>query len=204
MSLLEVLFPKIADSADFVVPEWKNPHEPWSILGGGEFGLISQIVRITGSEDGVYIDPSAIIGDFVEIEGPCFIGPNATVKHSALLRKGSWICEGATVGHSSEVKNSILLPDSKAPHFNYVGDSVVGFGANLGAGVKLSNVRNDRRGVFVSLDGGGRLETGLNKLGAMIGDGSQIGCNTVTNPGAMIAPYSQIGPNETITGWFRS
>ena len=201
MSLLEVLFPKIADSADFVVPEWKNPHEPWSILGGGEFGLISQIVRITGSEDGVYIDPSAIIGDFVEIEGPCFIGPNATVKHSALLRKGSWICEGATVGHSSEVKNSILLPDSKAPHFNYVGDSILGKGVNLGAGAKLSNVRNDRGSVPITNKNGERFDSGLRKLGAIIGDGSQLGCNVVTNPGAIISPGAMISPNETVSGW---
>ena len=201
MSLLEVLFPKIADSADFVVPEWKNPHEPWSILGGGEFGLISQIVRITGSEDGVYIDPSAIIGDFVEIEGPCFIGPNATVKHSALLRKGSWICEGATVGHSSEVKNSILLPDSKAPHFNYVGDSILGKGVNLGAGAKLSNVRNDRGSVPITNKNGEKFDSGLRKLGAIIGDGSQLGCNVVTNPGAIISPGAMISPNETVSGW---
>ena len=81
----------------------------------------------------------------------------------------------------------MLLPGSKAPHFNYVGDSILGFGVNLGAGVKLSNVRNDGRGVIVTMEDGERIETGLRKLGSLIGDHSQLGCNVVTNPGAILA-----------------
>ena len=106
------------------------------------------------------------------------------------------------VGHSSEVKNSILLPNSKAPHFNYVGDSILGFGVNIGAGVKLSNVRNDGGDIAVTLENGERVDTGLRKLGALIGDDSQLGCNVVTNPGSIIVPCSMISPNETVTGWF--
>ena len=97
--------------------------------------------------------------------------------------------------------NSILLPGSKAPHFNYVGDSILGIGVNLGAGAKLSNVRNDRRNILVSLGDGSKIDTRLVKLGALVGDGSQLGCNVVTNPGSIIAPGSMIPPNETITGW---
>jgi NDP-sugar pyrophosphorylase family protein len=120
------------------------------------------------------------------------------------LRKGSWIGEGALVGHSSEIKNSVLLPGSRAPHFNYVGDSILGFGVNLGAGVKLSNVRNDSRDVIVRMGDGERIETGLRKLGALIGDYSKLGCNVVTNPGAILAPSSMVSPNETVTGWFET
>ncbi|RZD47550.1 MAG: glucose-1-phosphate thymidylyltransferase, partial [Methanobacteriota archaeon] len=112
--------------------------------------------------------------------------------------------EGALVGHSSEIKNSVLLPGSKAPHFNYVGDSILGFGVNLGAGVKLSNVRNDGRDVIVIMEDGERIKTGLRKLGALIGDHSQLGCNVVTNPGAILATSSMVSPNETVTGWYET
>ena len=99
------------------------------------------------------------------------------------------------------MKNSILLPDSKAPHFNYVGDSIIGIGVNIGAGAKLSNVRNDRREVFVTLEGGKRFGSGLMKFGALIGDNSQLGCNVVTNPGTIIPPGTMISPNITVGGW---
>ena len=162
---------------------------------------MAQIEEIAGKEGGVFIHPSASIGDFVKIEGPCFIGPKAEIRHSAYLRKGSWICEGAIVGHSSEVKNSILLPGAKAPHFNYVGDSIVGIDVNLGAGAILSNVRNDGRNIFVTLEDGSRFDSGFRKMGALIGDGSQLGCNVVTNPGSILTPDSMIPPNESVKGW---
>jgi len=199
MSLLIELFPGILENEWDAMPQWENKDRPWELLSSGDAGLISQITELNDGE--TYIHPDAKIGDFVTIEGPCYIGAGAEVRHSAYLRKGSWICEGAIVGHSTEVKNSILLPGSKAPHFNYVGDSIIGIGANIGAGAKLSNVRNDRREVFVSLRDGERFGSGLRKFGALIGDKSQLGCNVVTNPGTFIAPGSMIGPNETLGGW---
>ncbi len=201
MSLLELLFPGLSEIEGAELPSWSDSDDPWSILSKSEGGLVWQIEDRFG-KDGVFIHPSAIVGDFVEIEGACYIGENAVIRHGAFLRKGSWISEGALVGHSTEVKNSLLLPGSKAPHFNYVGDSVVGFNSNLGAGVKLSNVRNDRREVVVTLKDGSRFGTGMNKIGALIGDGSQLGCNVVTNPGAIIEVNSMVNPNETVTGWF--
>ena len=202
VSLLARLFPEIFETPFEGVPSWEYAENPWSILGSGDHSLASQLMGMVGSADGAFIHPDAEIGEFVRIDGPCYVGANAEIRHSAYLRKGSWICEGAVVGHSSEVKNSILLPNSKAPHFNYVGDSILGFGVNIGAGVKLSNVRNDRGGIAVTLENGERIDTGLCKLGALIGDDSQLGCNVVTNPGSIIAPSSMIRPNETVTGWF--
>jgi NDP-sugar pyrophosphorylase family protein len=199
MSLLDELFPGIIKNEWEAIPQWENEDRPWELLSSGESGLISQISNFCEGE--AFIHPEAIIGDFVRIEGPCYIGANAEVRHSAFLRKGSWICEGAVVGHSTEVKNSILLPGAKAPHFNYVGDSIIGIDANLGAGAKLSNIRNDRREVFVTLSDGERFGSRLRKFGALIGDNSQLGCNVVTNPGTIIAPGSMIGPNETVGGW---
>ena len=107
MTLLENLFPGLLGLSESMIPEWVEPKRPWSILSGDEGGLISQIEELCGS-DGVFVHPSASIGEFVRIEGPCYIGANAEIRHAALLRKGSWICEGSVVGHSSEVKNSIL------------------------------------------------------------------------------------------------
>ena len=199
MSLLDELFPGILKNEWGAIPKWENEDRPWELLSSGDSGLISQISEY--SEGEAFIHPEAIIGDFVRIEGPCYIGAKAEVRHSAFLRKGSWICEGAVVGHSTEVKNSILLPGAKAPHFNYIGDSIIGIDANLGAGAKLSNVRNDRRDVFVTLSDGERFGSGLRKFGALIGDNSQLGCNVVTNPGTIMAPGSMIAPNETVGGW---
>ena len=199
MSLLETLFPGILTNELGTLPKWENEERPWDLLSSEGSGLISQISDLNHGE--AYIHPDAKIGEFVRIEGPCFIGADAEVRHSAYLRKGSWICEGAVVGHSTEVKNSILLPGAKAPHFNYVGDSIIGIDANLGAGAKLSNVRNDRREVFVTLSDGRRFGSGLSKFGALIGDKSQLGCNVVTNPGTVMAPGTMIRPNETVDGW---
>jgi len=203
MDLLETLFPGLGESKDVTVPDWPDRGEPWSILDDSSpYGIKKQILSISGNEDGIIIDPSARIGDGVVIEGPCYIGPNAEIRHSAYLRSGSWICEGAVVGHSSEIKNSVLLPRAKAPHFNYIGDSIIGIDANLGAGAKISNVRNDRRGIIITIGDGSRIDTGLMKMGALIGDSSQIGCNVVTNPGSIISPGSMVNPNQTISGWF--
>jgi NDP-sugar pyrophosphorylase family protein len=200
MSLLAELFPGLSNFSNSVLPTWENRERPWSVLTNAEGGLISQIEDLCGHE-GIFIHPSAKIGEFVRIEGPCYVGKNAEIRHAALLRKGSWICDGSVVGHASEIKNSILLPGSKAPHFNYVGDSILGNGVNLGAGTKLSNVRNDRGSVPITNKNGERFDSGLGKLGAMIGDGSQLGCNVVTNPGAIISPGAMISPNETVAGW---
>ena len=202
MFSVDELFPRLSDLNEEDIPHFPDRSSPWSILSASDDGLVSQLSSIEGANNGIFIHPDARIGEFVRIEGPCYIGSKAEVRHSAYLRAGSWICEEAVVGHSSEVKNSVLLPSSKAPHFNYVGDSILGMGVNIGAGVKLSNVRNDRKEVTIKLANGERLGTGLRKLGALIGDGSQLGCNVVTNPGTIIAPSSMISPNETISGWF--
>ena len=201
MELLQRLFPGISEIDADSLPDWGGFETPWEIFGSSNSDLSSQIEGLANEDGGMIIHPSAKIGEYVFIEGPCFIGPEVEIRHSAYIRKGSWICEGALVGHCSEIKNSILLPGSKAPHFNYVGDSVLGIGVNLGAGAKLSNIRNDRRNVMVSLEDGSRVDTGLTKMGALIGDWSQLGCNVVTNPGTIISPDSLISPNESVGGW---
>lgn len=156
-------------------------------------------VSIDSTKGPVHIDESAIIEPGIHIIGPAYIGPEATIRHGAYIREFSWICAGSLVGHASETKHSILLPGAKAPHFNYVGDSVLGPNVNLGAGVKLSNLRNDGGEVFTRKNGE-RIPTGLRKFGAIIGEGSQLGCNVVTNPGVVLGPRCMVGPNATVTG----
>ncbi len=199
--MLSLLFPALNKLDSGGLPVWLNHDSPWEIFSEHEENLMSQIIKLTGSTDSSFIHPSAKIGKYVEIENPCFIGENVTIRHSALLRRGSWICDGSVIGHSSEIKNSILLPGSNAPHFNYVGDSIIGTGVNLGAGVIISNVRNDRRSILLTDQNGIRINSGLRKLGALIGDGAQIGCNTVSNPGTIVCPNVMISPNSTLGGW---
>ena len=203
MDLVDILFPSFNEELDNDLPVIGNREAPWNLLSKGNGCISDQLIEILG-DNGVFIHPSAKVADCVEIEGLCYIGENVEIRHGAYLRRGSWICKDALVGHSTEVKNSILLPGSKAPHFNYVGDSILGSKVNLGAGTKLSNIRNDRRDIIVTLGDGERKTTGLKKMGAIIGENSQLGCNVVTNPGSILATNSMVPPNETVTGWFQS
>ena len=185
------------------IPNIKDPDKPWEILSQSFGGIVAQIEEEHG-QNGVFIHPTAEIDDSVRIEGPCFIGENSEIRHSAFLRRGSWICEGVVVGHCSEIKNSLLLPGSKVPHFNYVGDSILGSEVNLGAGAILSNVRHDGKEISLGLEGRGKIPTGFIKLGALIGDRAKLGCNVVTNPGTIVLPSSMIPPNLTISGFYPS
>lgn len=147
----------------------------------------------------VIVEATAIIEVGAHFIGPCYIGPKAEIRHGAYVRAFSWICSGAVVGHASETKHSVLLPGAKAPHFNYVGDSVLGKGVNLGAGTKISNLRNDGGEVQLRKDGE-RVGSGLRKFGAILGEGCQLGCNSVTNPGVILGCNSIVWPNVTVTG----
>ena len=116
----------------------------------------------------VIVEASAVIEAGAHLIGPCYVGPKAEIRHGAYVRAYSWICSGAVVGHASETKHSVLLPGAKAPHFNYVGDSILGKGVNLGAGTKISNLRNDGGEVHLLIDEK-RIGSGLRKFGAILG-----------------------------------
>lgn len=153
------------------------------------------------------IDPHSISigsGTVVEpgayIQGPCIIGRDCQIRSGAYIRGGSLVADQCVVGHSTEIKHSIFLPQAKAAHFNYVGDSILGINVNLGAGVKCANYRLDQQCVFAHFDQQ-RIKTKLKKLGACIGDHSQIGCNTVINPGCCIGKRVICHPNVTLQGY---
>ena len=170
-------------------------------LGSNLRGLHSSIT-VDERKGPVHIVDGALIGPSSHIEGPAYIA--GEVRHGALVRSHSWICRGAVVGHATEIKHSLLLPGAKAPHFNYVGDSILGRDVNLGAGCKLSNLRNDGRQIRVRIDTGGFVESGLRKFGAILGEGVQIGCNAVCNPGTILGPKCNVWPNVTVTGFHSS
>ena len=131
----------------------------------------------------VFVAAGAKVGPHALIEGPAWLGSGAEVGHGAYLRGGVVLAPKAKVGHATEVKRSLLLPGAAAPHFNYVGDSVLGSGVNLGAGAKLANFRALSGTIKVA-----GHDTGLRKFGAALGDGVLLGCNSVTGPGTVVGP----------------
>jgi len=133
----------------------------------------------------------------VMIKGPAIIGRNCQIRHNAYLREDVIIGDNCVVGNSCELKNVLMFNHCQIPHFNYVGDSILGYKAHLGAGVVLSNVKVVKSNVSVEFNGQ-RIDTGLRKFGALLGDGCDIGCNTVLNPGSIIGRGSVIYP---CTNW---
>src|SRR5579863_9545876 len=144
--------------------------------------------------DKVFIGEGTVLEDGVMIKGPAIIGSNCHIRHNAYLRENVIIGDGCVVGNSTEIKNSLLFNKAGAPHFNYVGDSILGHKAHLGAGVKISNIKLFPGNITVTADGK-QLDTGLRKFGALLGDGAEIGCNAVLNPGSIVGRGAVIYPN---------
>lgn len=142
---------------------------------------------------GVTIEPGAYI------EGPCIVGAGSAIRHGAYIRGGAILGVGCSVGHAAEVKHSILLDGAAATHFTYVGDSILGRNVNLGAGVKCANLRLDRMDVTVRHEGQ-KVATGLRKMGAIVGDCCQVGCNSVLNPGTVLERGCAVRPLTVVSG----
>ena len=145
----------------------------------------------------VFIGEGTVVEDGAMIKGPAIIGRNCQIRHNAYLREHVIIGDHCVVGNSCELKNSMLFNNAVAPHFNYVGDSILGHKSHLGAGVKISNMKLVAGNVIVEVDGK-PLDTGLRKFGAILGDNTDIGCNAVLNPGSIIGRGSVVYPN---TNW---
>lgn len=137
------------------------------------------------------------------IAGPCIIGPETQVRPGAFIRGNALVGAGCVVGNSTELKNVILFDRVQVPHYNYVGDSILGYKAHMGAGSITSNVKSDKALVTVRI-GQKRIETGLKKFGAMLGDGVEIGCGTVLNPGAVVGKESRVYPLSSVRGFVPS
>jgi len=194
----------------------------WDVLGqleqlidrliGSSRTILGEISPEAYLADGpLYIGEGAVIEPGAYVIGPAYIGAGVRIRHGAYVRENVLMLEGSLLGHASEAKHSLLLEKAQAPHFNYVGDSVLGSSVNLGAGTKLSNltltsakdpVTGQRPTISISVDGQ-EYETGLAKLGAILGDGVQTGCNAVLSPGCLIGPNSFVYPNLALQkGYF--
>jgi NDP-sugar pyrophosphorylase family protein len=177
-----------------------DPAAPWALLGEPLNAVLAALpssdIRISLSPDvhlsgdRIFIGKGTRIHPTAVIEGPVYIGEDVEIRPSAYIRGGAWIGDGCVVGANSELKCAILLPHAKAPHLNYVGDSILGAHVNLGAGTILSNFRHDSGEIRI----GRSLQSGRRKLGAILGDGVLTGCNSVLHPGVVVGRGTQIYP----------
>lgn len=162
--------------------------------------LIPSFVHLVNPET-ITIGAGTVIEPGAFIQGPCIIGKNCQIRQGAYLRGNIVIGNNCVVGHATEIKNSILLNNAHAAHFNYVGDSILGNRINLGAGTICANLKLDSSEIFVKWETG-KIGTGLRKLGAIIGDNAQTGCNSVLNPGTLMEKNAFCYPCSSISGYF--
>ena len=177
---------------------------PWEALEG-----ISQLILSLGStlspeeydqpQPQVWVHRTAKVMPSAYLGSPCIIGPNTEVRHGAFIRGSALVGEGCVVGNSVELKNVVLFDCVQTPHYNYVGDSILGYKAHMGAGSITSNVKSDKSHVVVK-EPGCPIDTGRKKFGAMLGDGVEVGCNSVLNPGTIVGRYSNIYPTSCVRG----
>ena len=177
---------------------------PWEVLGDIQDYIIAlgnklPADRFEKRESNIWVAKSAKVFDSAYIGGPCIIDEEAEVRQCAFIRGSAIVGKGATVGNSTELKNVVLFNKVEVPHYNYVGDSVLGFHAHMGAGSITSNIKADRKNIVIHC-GGENLETGLRKIGAMLGDWADIGCNSVLNPGTVIGRHTNVYPLSMVRG----
>lgn len=177
---------------------------PWEALSGIKEFIIKLGNSLSEEKfdkvgEDVWIAKSAEVFPSAYIGGPCIIDEDAEVRHCAFIRGSAIVGKGAVVGNSTELKNVILFNKVQVPHYNYVGDSILGFKAHMGAGSITSNVKSDKQLVIVHNEGQ-NIETGLKKFGAMLGDNVEVGCNSVLNPGTVIGKNSNVYPTSCVRG----
>lgn len=178
---------------------------PWEVLGKIKSFILELGPTLPEDEyymlgDNIWVAKSAKVAPSSYIDGPTIIGKNAEIRHCAFIRGSAIVGEGAVVGNSSELKNVILFNKVQVPHFNYVGDSILGYKAHLGAGSITSNLKSDKSMVAVRVDNE-VIETGLKKFGAIVGDNVEVGCNSVLNPGTILGRNSNVYPLSMVRGF---
>ena len=176
---------------------------PWEALAG-----IGDLIRQLGPTQEpdfaqrapeVWVHKTAVVAPTAYLGAPCIIGAGTEVRHGAFIRGSALVGENCVVGNSVELKNVILFDNVQTPHYNYVGDSILGYKSHMGAGSVTSNVKSDKTLVVVK-DGQEQMPTGLKKFGAMLGDFVEVGCNSVLNPGTVIGRHSNVYPTSCVRG----
>lgn len=178
---------------------------PWEILP-----LISDFIKEVGPQldpdeyeqvkDNVWVARSAVVAPTAFLGGPLIIGPEAEIRHCAFIRGSAIVGAGATVGNSTELKNVILFNEVQVPHYNYVGDSILGFKSHMGAGSITSNVKSDKKLVEIKL-GDRKIETRRKKIGGILGDYVEVGCGSILNPGSIVGRHTNIYPLSSVRGY---
>ncbi len=191
-------------SHSLAAPLLEKTQHPWEALPGiGDFilsigpSLLPEEYRQIGAD--IWIARDVTIAPTATVIGPAIIGRGTEVRPGAYIRGKALIGEGCVIGNSTEIKNAILFDKVQVPHYNYVGDSILGYRAHMGAGSIASNVRGDKELVIVH-DEDGDIATGLKKFGAMLGDGAEIGCNSVLCPGSVVGRNTQVYPLSRVRG----
>lgn len=183
---------------------FENHKYPWEVISRIE-EFIYELGKLLDQEkyekigENIWVAKTVKIANTASITGPCIIDENTEIRHSAFIRKNAIIGKGVVVGNSTEIKNAILFNNVQVPHFNYVGDSILGYKSHLGAGVKISNVKSDKTEIKIKYSEK-IIETKLKKFGAIVGDYVEIGCNSVLNPGTIIGKNATIYPLSAIRG----
>lgn len=200
-------FPKYLPFASVFKPEI-SPWEWVSLikkalddLDSNHFHYAWEIPPGCSVEGEVYIHPSVKLPPFCSITGPVYIAEGCEIRPGAFIRGNVIAGKNCVLGNSCEFKNCLLLDGVQVPHFSYVGDSILGNKSHLGAGVICSNLRLDQAEVVVQLPDGSRADTGLRKLGALVGDAAEVGCNTVLNPGSILGKRAVVMPNMSFRGF---
>ncbi|MBR2938179.1 MAG: UDP-N-acetylglucosamine pyrophosphorylase [Oscillospiraceae bacterium] len=175
---------------------------PWEALKGIK-DMILSLGQTLGGEytqvsEGVWVHNTAKVAPTAYLGAPCIIGANTEVRHCAFVRGSALVGENCVVGNSVELKNVILFDNVQTPHYNYVGDSILGYKSHMGAGSITSNVKSDK--TLVVIHGDENVETGQKKVGALLGDFVEIGCNSVLNPGTVIGRNSSVYPTSNVRG----
>ena len=178
---------------------------PWEVLAkiGGyivELGSTLSLNEYDKIGEDIWIAKSAKVAPTAYVNGPCIIDKEAEVRHCAFIRANAIVGQGAVVGNSTELKNVILFNKVQVPHYNYVGDSILGFKAHMGAGAITSNVKSDKSFVTIKAPDA-PIETGIKKIGAILGDNVEVGCGSVLNPGTVIGRNSNIYPLSSVRGY---
>ena len=172
---------------------------PWQALAGIKDFILALGptlgIEYTEVSPQVWVHKSATVAPSAFLGAPCIIGENSEVRHCAFIRGRALVGKNCVVGNSTELKNVILFDDVQVPHFNYVGDSILGYKAHMGAGAVTSNVKSDKTLVVIDT-----IQTGLKKCGAMLGDFVEVGCNSVLNPGTIVGRNSNIYPTSCVRG----
>ena len=206
MSMESIQIKNMYDLNETIAAEiFEGKTYPWEVLP-----LIKEFIVKLGNTlspeeydkigEDIWVAKSAKIAPTVALNGPCIIGKDAEVRQCAFIRGSAIVGEGAVVGNSTELKNVILFNKVQVPHYNYVGDSVLGYKAHMGAGSITSNVKSDKKLVVVKSPEG-QIETGIKKFGAMLGDEVEVGCGTVLNPGSVVGSHSNIYPLSSVRGF---